>query len=134
MTAPLQFTSPARDHESNRTPFQLDDELLYAIKPKTASLVKLMKSVNTENEDDPRNVDALDEFIDLCMEPASAKIIRDRMDDPDDGFDLDTLVEIMEALQAAWTDRPTGPSSGSSGRRATPRSGRRSTANARSVG
>lgn len=134
MTTPMTFTSPERDLDKVRTPFNLDGEILFAIQPKAAILLNLAKQVNVENEEDPANIRALDEFVDICMEEATAVRLRERMADPEDGFDLDTLVQIMQALQGVWADRPTGRPNDSSGRQPTRRPGARSTGNARSVG
>lgn len=132
MTEPLAFTSPSRA-EAPRTPFELDGERLIAIKPKLATLIYLIREMGGENNAD--DMALVEGFLEQAMEPDSAKRIRERLADPEDGFDVDVLNQILNALQEVWySDRPTGQANGSSSRRSTRRRGAGSTANVRSVG
>ncbi len=131
MAQELSFSSPKREKE--RTSILLDGEQLWARRPKAAKLIEIMRMVNMEDSTDPSNVDALDEFLDQVMEPDTAARLRERMDDADDDFDIDTLVVIMEGLQETWSARPTGSGSASPAPPARKRSARRSTASVRSL-
>lgn len=119
MTAqPLDFHSPARVLEE--TPFMLDDEPMVAIKPKGGQLLSLAKDIRLMADTDPlAQTEIIDRFMAMCMTPDSSRRITERLEDPDDDFDVDTLTVIIQRLQEVWTDRPTTPSPGSSRRRGT---------------
>lgn len=126
----LRLTTPDTvDHE--RTPFSVDGEVLWAVRPKAGQLMALVRSYNA-GADEFEQVKVLEGFLDLCLEPETAAVLRDRMDDPDDGFDLEHVQALMEGLQTHWFARPTGRPSSSSGTRR--RTGRGSTARARRTG
>lgn len=112
-TNPLDFTTPTRDlHQV--TVFKLDGEALEAVEPKSARFLSLVRSIDTSDEFQQAGL--IEDFLDLCMTEATAARLRERLDDDEDPFDLDTLTQIIRGLQEAWTRRPTGPSATSSGR------------------
>jgi len=132
---PMEFTSPDRERE--RTLFRIDGEDFYALKPKGGQMLRLgieaaaiQQRTGGTGDVDLSDALIIDGFMDTCFEPETTDRLRERLEDPDDNFDIDTLMEVMQALERAWGRRPTGRSGGSSQRR--PRSGRTSTARARS--
>jgi hypothetical protein len=107
-----------------RTPFKIDGELMWATKPKGGVLMAMARDYNAHPDDELGEVKMIEAFLDICMEPEAADRIRERLSDPDDAFDVDTLVPLVQALQTAWSGRQhTGKPSTSSPRRR--RTGRR---------
>lgn len=125
----MDFTSAPR--EVTRTLFRIDGEDFYAVKPKAGVLMGLMLDGQAaEGGDEMAQVRIIEAFIDTTLEPDSGDRIRARLEDPDDDFDVDTLAEVITALQGAWGRRPTTPSRRSS--RSPRRTGRTSTGARRS--
>lgn len=109
--------------------FELDGEKLSARRPKTAAFLALADTQDSQNPID--QVRAVKVFMDECLVPDSRDHIQDRLDDPDDEFDLDDIVPIINWLieELSTTSRPTGRPTASSGR--PKRTGSRSTARSR---
>lgn len=140
MTDPdLPAVAPGLDITSTRTeagaltPFKVDGELYYAKRPKGGQLMALARGMqDADNMTEIEQVQILDSFLDLCLDADTAAALRDRMEDPEDNFDVDDLIPLIDALQAVWGKGPAArPRSSSSRRRTT---GRASTARARSTG
>lgn len=125
----LSFTTPQREL-GIVTPFVLDGETLSAVEPKASQLLAITRGLS--DDDMLAEVGIIDAFMDLCLTEETATRLRERMDDPQDPFDLDTLTNIIQALQGAWSKRPTGPSGPSS--QQPRRTGKASTARARRTG
>lgn len=122
----LDFTTPEPAPRVH-TIVRLDGEELVAVEPKGGQLMALQMAELTGVPE----AKIINDFLDLCMEPASAARIKARLIDSDDPFDMDTLGRIIAGLQEAWTNRPpTKPAASSKQRRST---GRTSTANTRRV-
>jgi hypothetical protein len=126
-TKSLTFTSPG-ERQITRTLFRLDDVDCYAIQPKAGVLMRMMLDLEEVN-DDYRDVRAIDDFFTVVLDPDTADHLRGRLEDPEDGFDLDMVMEIMQALQATWGKGRGGRSTRSSQPRR--RTGRSSTARRR---
>src|SRR5262245_6358476 len=92
--AALHITTPA-DYTRERTPFQVDDELLWAIRPKGGQLLGLIRTAS-ESMTDFEEARVIDQFIEMAMEPDTAARLRERLDDPDDGFDIEHLTSLMQ--------------------------------------
>lgn len=122
----LSFTTPVKELHA-LTPFEQDGELLHAVEPKGAQLMALLRDV--DRTDQFGQIELIDSFMDLCLTEESATRLRERMDDPDDPFDVPELSNIIKALREVWGERPTGPSTPSSPSRR--RTGTASTARSR---
>lgn len=134
MTAkkPMEFTTDTTAPLRKRVPFILDGEELAASIPKAALLVDMARRALDPEIDDMEQMDLLDRFLDECMDEATATRLRERLLDPDDHLDYDTIAMIVEALQEEMTDRPPTKPARSSNSRA--RTGKGSTGRVRSVG
>lgn len=122
---PIILTTPERARVL--TTVDLDGETLHAVKPKGGQMLAMARAIEGL-PDDLAEMKLIDSFLELCMDEPSRDRLRERLDDPEDDFDLDTLTELMDRLKEAWADRPTGPSRSSSPPRK--RTGRASTARA----
>lgn len=108
--------------------FDLDGDTLYARRPKTNAFLALAEY---QNNDDPyAQIRGVRTFMEECLIPDSRGIIQERLDDPDDDFDLDDIIPIINWLIEELSTRPTGRPTASSGRPR--RTGNRSTARAHS--
>lgn len=100
-------------------------KVLIARRPKAAVLMRLA-SVDPHTKDLSTMVRVIDTFLDHVLDKESREYVRGRFDDPDDDWDVDLLVPVINACKARWYGRPTGRATGSSG---SPNSrGKRSTA------
>lgn len=125
-----------RDTTNDRYPFQLgdDDTVLIGTRPPIALLLRLIAGM-----EDDTNLMAMaatyNEFLDKVLDDASAKRVRDRMEDPADELDLDhpDLKAMFTHLIEVWYQvRPTGGRRGSAA--SSSRTGKRSTARSGSRG
>lgn len=116
-TPDLEIPVVRRDRSNDRVSFTLDDdtEVLYAIRPKQATLFKLIKGLgNLDNVDDFLASAALVEMLWLVLDPDSKAYLETRFEDEDDDCDLDIVEPVIKALVGLWYRRPTGRPSGSS--------------------
>jgi hypothetical protein len=125
----LSFTTPAREL-GKTTPFDLDGETLYAVQPKVAALMAMVQDIDTDDLSGQAAI--IDDFIDVCMTEETAQRLHERLNDPQDPFDLDTLGKIISGLQGVWTQRP--PTSRPASSRQAGRTGPESTVRSRRVG
>ena len=135
---PLALTSTKKSDDGigERTPFTLNDDptVLWAVRPKNAQLMNMMRdlTVAKEHQDMAVLLSAYDMFMDTCLDPESSGYLRAEFADPDSPLDVDDLDVVMEAIVGKWYRRPTKKPAGSSGlQRST---GKRSTGRARSKG
>lgn len=125
-----QFTTePEKEDERVIVEFEVDGATLQAMRPKTVAFINLAET--QDDETGWRQMQAVREFMDECLLPDSRELIADRLEDPDDPFDISNMVPIVNWLMGEFTTRPTGRSSGSSAR--PKRTGQRSTARSRST-
>jgi hypothetical protein len=122
---PIIITTPERTRVT--TTVDLDGETLHAIMPKAGQMLAMTRAIEGL-PDDLAEMKLIDSFLELCLDEPSRDRLRERLDDPEDDFDLDTLTDLMNQLKEVWADRPTGPSTASSQRPR--RTGRASTARA----
>lgn len=108
--------------------FELDGETLYARRPKTNAFLALADFA--DSDDAYVQIRGVRTFMEECLIPESRGVIQERLDDPDDEFDLDDIVPIINWLIEEMSARPTGRPTASSGR--PKRTGNRSTARSRS--
>lgn len=125
--------------EDGRFPFTLGrkDEpvegarVLYARRPKTSILMQFGQ-VDPKTTDFVEITRVINLFLDSVLEKPSREYVRGRLNDPDDTWDVDILIPVINRLKATWYGRPTGRATGSSG---SPNSrGNRSTGRSRSRG
>lgn len=122
-------TEPEAAEDRVIVDFALDGATLQAVRPKTIAFISLAQ---TQDDDTGwRQMQAVRDFMDECLLPESRELVADRLEDPDDNFDVSDLVPIVNWLMGEFTTRPTGRSSGSSARPR--RTGQRSTARSRST-
>lgn len=110
----LEFTTAKRRKEP--ITFTLDGDEYTFNPPKTAGVV--LEYAETGNDIGP-----LLDWLDEGLSEEQAKRIEDRLRDPDDDLDMDTLGDIVAALFEQVSGRPTKRSSGSRAGRS--RTGRR---------
>jgi hypothetical protein len=125
-----------------RTPFALPqpdgDEMtvLYAIRPKSMTLAAIGErtSAALASEDPVVILNAHRYFIHVALDPASADVIWNRLNDADDFLDTPHIAAMVETLMTKWVGgaRPTVKGSGSS--RLQRGTGRPSTGQRRSKG
>jgi hypothetical protein len=125
----MQFTTPEQIRET--VVFVLDGEELHAIRPKGGVMLQLAIKAKGANDEFEQAI-IVDGFLEDVMEPDTAERLRERLYDPNDAFDLDTMGEIINALQARWGKDQRTKSQRSPARRR--RTGTRSTAPVRSTG
>jgi hypothetical protein len=128
-SAPLEFHSPAAA-ERPTFDFVLDGRTCTAIIPKSAAVIRMARDAQTD--DVLAQVAIIDDFLDTFMVPDTADYLHDRLDDDDDPFDIDTMGQIIQALQEQWGRRPPTKRAASSGSRS--RTGKSSTARSRPRG
>lgn len=105
--------------------------ILYAQRPKTAIVMDW--AMLDPDEQDPRVIIPLvRQFIDTVLVAESREYVWGRLRDPDDRWDIDLLVPLINRLKARWYGRPPGRATGSSGSPGT--RGPRSTGRKRSKG
>lgn len=125
-TPDLTIPVGRRDRSNDKVSFTLDDDptILWAVRPKQATLFRLVKGLgNLEKVDDFVASAALVEMLWLVLETESKVYLQARFDDEDDEADLDVVQPIIESLMGLWYRRPTGrpgASSGSSNRTGKP--------------
>lgn len=115
-----------------------DDQLLTAHRPKQAVLLAAITTL-TELDDgddetfDPAIAAALQRFVRTVLDEPSAAYVQERLEDPEDGRDIDPdLQALVTSLVGRWYGGRTPKAPGGSQR---PRSatGKRSTARSRST-
>jgi len=118
-----EFTTEPSTDRLETVEFHLDGIRLFARKPKSVSFIGLTDTMEMDG------VDAIKgtlRFMDEALLPESRDHIQARLDDPDDDFDVDNVVPILNWVIEEFTNRPTGrPSPPPQPRR---RTGSRSTA------
>lgn len=125
-----QFTTEPKNSDERPTEsFELDGATLTARKPKTYAYLGL---VDANEGDGTAAAQGALAFMNDSLVAESREHLAKRLKDPDDDFDVEQLVEILNWIVDVFTEeeRPTGRSSGSSGPRK--RTGSPSTARSRS--
>jgi hypothetical protein len=134
----LQIATPkAPDIGVREVAFQLDDDdtVLHATRPKQAVLMKVAQATIIETPGGVpgmAQIQAYTGLMDKVFTPETIEYLNARWDDDDDDLDMDCLDPIFTALVGLWYGGPTGSQAASA--RSRPRSGKRSTARARSGG
>jgi hypothetical protein len=100
----LEFTTAKRRKEP--ITFTLDDVEYVFTPPKTANVI--LDYVETGND-----IGALLDWLEDGLSEEQAQLIIQRLKDPDDDLDMDTLGDITAALLEKVVGRPTRRSSGS---------------------
>lgn len=114
-------------------PFRIgdDDRILVSYRPKYGSVMALLRLA--ESKDPAEQFKLVDVFMDVALDADSADYLRDRFEDPEDEWDYDVLVPVIQRLTGVWF--PKSQRGSSPGGRATPRrTGRGSTVRRRSGG
>lgn len=112
-----------------------DDEVLTAVRPKMAIMMKLGRSIGHAQESTDAALaamDAVDIFISHCLVEESSAYVTTRLDDAEDDLDIEHMLNAITQVLGLWYQRPPTSPPGSSGPRRSP--GRRSTVRARSRG
>lgn len=131
----LQFAGgdDDRDTTNDRVPFRLGEhpDVLIGSRPKMAVLLDVMAALN-DDSDEAAQALAFSELLEEVLEPDSVEAIRGRLRDRNDTLDLDSpgIQQMFKTLVGLWYEGPTGKGRGS--RPSPARTGRRSTARARS--
>lgn len=113
-----QFVTATREYregaEARMTiTFQHDDREVTAKKFKDGQLSLLMASQGGYSEETDRIAGMIDFFISLFPDKEDGRYFAHRLNDGDDGFDLEDLEDITYWLIEQFTERPTKPSSAS---------------------
>jgi hypothetical protein len=102
--------------------YQIDGKPLIIFPPSAAQITLLIAATMNADEDEP-DQQAIATIIQAFMgmlEEKSARMVRRRLLDPNDPFELDTIVEIVQQLAEDVVGRPTeSPSASSPSRPAT---------------
>jgi hypothetical protein len=123
------FSTPrSRTDREKVVEFDLDGTLLTARRPKTATFLALAEFSDGGNGWDQMH--AVRTFMEESLEPESRTHVQDRLADPDDEFDLEDIVPIVNWMVTEFSTRPTSRPSGSPPPRK--RTGKASTARSRS--
>lgn len=128
----LHFDGPRVEPTERATvPFRIGDDprILYSRRPKYAIIMRLLRI--TESKDPTVQYTLVDEFLEAALDTGSRDYLRDRFEDPDDEWDYEVLIPVIEQLGGRWFPGVPPGRSGGSGRTQN-RSGRRSTVRARS--
>ena len=122
--------APSGQEEDNApVDFVLDGVTLYARRPKMTAFMELARTRSSTQT--LEQFEAFMRFAEEALIPESRDHVWDRLDDPDDAFDIQNLIPMLTWLMGEFTNRrPTGQPSASSGRRKP--TGSRSTASRRS--
>lgn len=131
----LSFAAPpAPDRAADPTVkpirFTLGDDpfIFTAIRPKSAILIQL----SSIDEGDPMQLArAASQFINAVFDKESKDYLWGRLLDPEDDWDYDVLIPVIDTLKERWFKRPPGSRPGSAKQRR--RSGPSSTARSRST-
>lgn len=129
----LQFEAPKTEvNRSKLTPFRVGDDptILVARLPKSAVLINMVKAA--DDPDPLKQAMVVEDFMDGALLPDSAAYLRRRFTDPDDDWDYDVLIPIINQLKERWGLGPTGSRTGSA--KPPARRGGRSTGSSRSRG
>lgn len=112
MASNLTFTTAKRRTEP--IPFELDGrEILYTPQKTANSILPMLDEDATEAD----SLRAEIAWFENGLDADDAQWIEDRLRDPDDDFDMDTLSSIIKALFRQVNGRPTKSSGGSSASR-----------------
>jgi hypothetical protein len=100
--AELVFSTDGKKRPE-RIPITLtvDDHQLTAYKPKDALLGRLV-TVARRGVSLPDQIFRVYEFLDACFDTESSEYLAARLEDPEDPFDFDDLIDIMLSLLDAW--------------------------------
>lgn len=106
----LTFTTETKEPDaasaSDVLELKLDEDVLYARKPSKGAWSLIIGAVSrSANEAD--KTQALLEFVYASFDQASLVLLKNRMFDPADSFDVDDLARMVDALIRKWA----GPSS-----------------------
>lgn len=101
----LTFTTEAKTPDSVSSSdvleLRLDEDVLYARKPSKGAWSLIIGAVSrSANEAD--KTQALLEFVYASFDQASLVLIKNRMFDPNDSFDVDDLARMVDALVRKW--------------------------------
>lgn len=96
----------------------LRSDVFHATQPTDERLFLIAASLGGEDTDGTAEASAIMELFRDTLPEKEYKVLRQRLLDPADSVDIETLSEVLEWLMEKWTTFPTGPSSGSSTSRA----------------
>lgn len=77
--------------------FKLDGDVFHARRMKDATLAYLVAQAS-DTTDHARIVTAVLDFMEKALTPESARLFRKRMLDPEDGFDMEIVIEVFRWL------------------------------------
>lgn len=100
----LEFTTKKRSTEPFT--FTLDDRSYEFTPPKNAVLALAFMEAQSSGED-ALMLRALFDYLDAGLSRKDAELIVNRLKDPDDDLDLDTLGAVVEGLVTESAERPT---------------------------
>lgn len=86
--------------------FEVDGVEFLAMGPKDTQLAVLIAAAS-ETRDNQEKVVALLDFFETVLAQPGRNVIRKRMLDPKDPFDLENVIEIFEFLTESWGGRPS---------------------------
>src|SRR5687768_2660530 len=143
-TAPRAFRRAAtKSAERPITAFTLDwvddedeekvyrSDTFHATKPTDERLFLVAAMIGDEDHLGSEATAVLDIFRDSLPHDEYV-ILKQRLVDPEDSVDMETIAEVLEWLMESWSDFPTGPSSASS--QSPTRTGTNSTGRVRGTG
>lgn len=121
---------PTRDDE-DAYHYQIDGKPLVIYPPNAAQMTLLIAATMNADDDevDPQAVATIISAFIGMLDDRSARLVRRRLLDPNDPFDIDLIVDIVGQLAEDVVARPTESSSASSPSR--PATGKSSTASVR---
>lgn len=124
-------TEVAGRDEADAFHYQIDGKPLVIYPPDASQMTLLIAATMNADEDDldPTTVATIISAFIGMLDDKSARLVRRRLLDPADPFDLDTIVDIVSQLAEDVVARPTESSSASSPSR--PATGKSSTASVR---
>lgn len=106
----LVFTTRAKERpKTGGEPlrFEVDGETCTAYLPAEDSFA-LLAAAAARSMPTAERIATVMRFLDVALDEASAVRLRDRLEDPDDDFDLSDLFDIMVALIKQWVrDQPS---------------------------
>jgi hypothetical protein len=129
-TTAITENTTTRD-EATAFHYQIDGKPLVIYPPDASQMTLLIAATMNSDEDevDPQTVATIIQAFMGMLDEKSARLVRRRLLDPNDPFDLETVVDIVAQLAEDVVARPTESSSASSPSR--PATGNSSTASVR---
>ncbi|MBA9005916.1 hypothetical protein [Thermomonospora cellulosilytica] len=93
---------PAADEGDRELPFEIDGERYVAHRPADSSFALVM-SAGARTMSAPNRMAAITRFLDSTLSPESRDRLLDRLEDPDDPFELEDLTRVLVALVKRWS-------------------------------